>query len=434
MKIEIYDESRPNGRHKIITIDMAVKKYTDPKLYIPKINGKPTVAPGKHWYVWFRWTYSDGSRQKFKYSKKINFLKTVQERKAAGEALKKGLAVALDRGWVPGNKKQEETSDPKKIDRGNIKTLASAMEFAMEIKRRSGKKETTLHGYEFHMNKFLEWAKNNGFYGMDVRNFTLDHFYQFHDYLRFEYVKEDTKEPLSGSSVNNFKRSISALFSTMKNERLIDSNFIKDIPAVDSEPVNNKPFTVDQILEIKEYLAKHDPYLIHFISFMLYPLLRPREICRLRVRDINTTNWFFSVETKTSSISYRRIIDKIKPTLAALNIEGKPGSFHIFTNENEPKDWSSAKLKSRYDHFGERFRVVKKALGYGREYGLYSCRHTAILDLYYSLQKRKMNEQEILFKLMPITQHKSIAGLKNYLRNLKMIMPADHSDIYTIDF
>ena len=62
------------------------------------------------------------------------------------------------------------------------------------------------------------------------------------DWLRFDYV-QDNGEPLSGGSVNNHKASLSALFTTMKNERLIDINFIKDIPKVDSEVVNNKAFT-----------------------------------------------------------------------------------------------------------------------------------------------------------------------------------------------
>jgi len=106
----------------------------------------------------------------------------------------------------------------------------------------------------------------------------------------------------------------------------------------------------------------------------------------------------------------------------------------LFTNKNIPRNWDEATLKSKVDYFGKRFGKVKKALGYGREYGLYSFRHTAILDLYNSLVDEGMSEQEILFKLMPITQHKSIAGLKNYLRNHKKSLPKDHSDIYTIDF
>jgi hypothetical protein len=35
---------------------------------------------------------------------------------------------------------------------------------------------------------------------------------------------------------------------------------------------------------------------------------------------------------------------------------------------------------------------------------------------------------------MPITGHKSEAGLKNYLRNIKIALPPDHSEIYSLEF
>jgi len=167
---------------------------------------------------------------------------------------------------------------------------------------------------------------------------------------------------------------------------------------------------------------------------MLYTILRPREICRLRVKDLHREQSFLSVETKTDESSHRRIIEKLKPTLDAMQLDKSPGEYHIFSNMNRPRDWSEVDLKSRVDHFGERFRKIKTEMGFGREYSLYSFRHTAIMDLFHSLQRSGMGEQEILFKLMPITQHKSVAGIKNYLRQHKKSIPPDHSDIYTLEF
>jgi integrase len=321
------------------------------------------------------------------------------------------------------------------------------MHYAFQIKKNAKRSAPTLVGYEFHMNRFLQWCKQQGKLGLNITEFTIDHFYEFHDWLRFEYVmeattktskskkkKKNTGEPLSGTSVNNHKRSLSALFTTLKNERFIATNFIKDIPMVDEEPVNNKAFSLEDLNIIKTELLKSDPYLIHYISFILYPLLRPREVCRLKVKDINTDKWFLSVQTKTEILSFRRIITKMKPTIEALQLHKYPGDFEVFSNIDRPKDWSDATLKSRVDTLGKRFRTVKNKLGYGREYGLYSFRHTAIMDLYNSLVKEGMGEQEILFKLMPITTHKSVSGIKSYLRRHQQSIPADHSHIFTLEF
>lgn len=411
-----------------IEVRMQKKRYSNPVLFVPKVNGKPSVAPGKAWYVSFYWrTDPNGALdKKFTFNKGINRYKTVRERKMAGINLRDGYAEALHRGWNP-------CPNSKKITIQKPTTLGDSLKKAYEIKKKT-KKGPTVEGYDFHLTRFLDWAKKNGYIGMEANRFEVDHFYEFMDWLRFDYVNEKTKEPLSGSSVNNHKASLSALFTQMKKERLVSTNVIKDVPKVDEEPINNKPFTIEEIKAIKKELEKNDPYLMYFITFLLYPILRPREVCRLRICDINTKNWMLTVETKTEALSHRRIIEKMKPTIEAMDLKGFPGKFQLFSNIDKPKDWSERKLKGRANYFGARFKKIKDKMGFGREYGLYSFRHTAILDLYNSMVSRGMGEQEILFKLMPITHHKSVAGIKNYLRQHAKSIPPDHSDIYTIDF
>jgi len=441
MEIEVILTEGPREGPRNFKVIVKERLYSDPKLFIPKENGKPVIAPGRPWYVYFYWR-SEGKQldKKFRYKKGINKQKTVKARKELGKALVKAYQEALDRDWNP-----ETKSVPKKqSSRSDFMSLEKAMHYAFQIKKTAKKSAPTLNGYEFHMNRFLDWCKSQGYLGMDIKEFTVDQFYEFHDWLRFEYLMEPTKkgakgkkaegEPLSGTSVNNHKRSLSALFTTLKNERFIPVNFIRDIPMVDEDPVNNKAFTIEELNRIHEDLKTSDPYLIHFISFILYPLLRPREICRLKVRDLNTEKGFLSVETKTEALSFRRIISKMKPTIDAMELHKYPGDYELFSNLDKPKDWSDTSLTSRVDHFGKRFRTVKTRLGFGREYGLYSCRHTAIMDLYNSKVAEGLGEQEIIFQLMPLTTHKSVAGIKKYLRRHQQSIPADHSHIYTIDF
>lgn len=427
MKNENHPRNNPINFNEI----MGKKRYSTPKLFIPRVNGRPTVATGKTWYVAFYWrTDPNGPLdKKFTFYRGINRLKTAKERRKAGKALAKAYELALERGWNPETKKVEV--EKKRFEK--VMTVENALKHALELKSRN-KKNTTTIGYEFHLNRFLEWAKTKGYLGMEVKKFNIDHFYEFLDWIRFEYINDKTGQPLSGTSVNNHKRSLSSLFTTLKNERIVSQNFLRGIPNVDEDPLNNKAFTIDELQRIKKVLQMEDPYLIHFISFMIYPLLRPREICRLKVKDLNTDQWILSVETKTEKSSLRRIIERIRPTIESMNIANAPGDYHLFSYHNKPAPWEGVSLKTKVDHFGKRFRDIKNRMGFGREYGLYSFRHTAIMDLYHSMQRDGMGEQEILFKLMPITQHKSVAGIKNYLRNHRKSIPPDHSAIYTIDF
>jgi len=415
--------------HSSIEIFVAKKRYSQPKLFIPKVDGKPSVASGDYWYVYFWWRKDpEGPLDKqFRFKRNLNYLKTVKERKSAGKILADAYHDALKKNWNPETKSLAGSSKRKEIT-----SLKDALQYAFDIKKKS-KSQPTIDGYKFHLDRFNEWANKYGLSGLDVKNFSIDHFYEFWDWLRFEYVQEN-KQPLSGTSINNHKRSLSALFSTMKNERLINDNFIIGIPLEDEDPVNNKAFTPEELLEIKKALQQDDPYLIPIVQLIFYAILRPREVLRLRINDLNTEDWILSVKTKTESRSRRRIIEKIKPTIQYLNLKGKPGHFHVFTYWNEPGVWEPKKLKSKIDTMSRRFSEVKTKLGFGREYGLYSIRHTAIMDLYQSYLDDGLAEHEIYPKLMGHTGHKSVDGVKKYLRQYSYALPPDHSEVYSIDF
>ena len=422
-------QNTPRNEPIFIEISMAKKRYSEPKLYIPKVDGKTTLDKDKPWQVYFYWRsdLNGPLDKKFTYRKGINRFSKIKERKAVGIALRNAYSLALSRGWIPGTK-----GIPQENSLTKTFTTVSAIDHAMQLKKRT-KKQSTIDGYRFFADSFKQWLTDNNLAGMPINKFNADHFQKFRMYLRDDYKKKDGK-PLSGKSINNYLRSISSLFSTLKKELIIKENVFKGHEKVEEVPVNNKAFTVSEIEDIKKLLIKKDPYLATFIAFIIYPLLRPREICRLKVGDIDLDNNVFSVETKTDALSFRRIIKKMKPLIDAMELEKHPKDYFLFSDLDKPKPWEDVKMKSRVDHFGRRFRKIKKEMGFGREYGLYSFRHSAIMDLYNSLLKQGLTEQEIYFKLMPITQHKSISGLKNYLRNHKRAIPKDHSDIFTIDF
>ncbi|MUP44915.1 site-specific integrase [Gramella sp. BOM4] len=418
-----------NG-HDTVEIFVAKKRYSDPKLFIPRRYGKPVVGPGDYWYIYFYWRSDpEGPLDTpFKFKNNINYLKTAKERKAAGKIMCAQYKKALEMNWNP-----ETKTVGNRNRRKEIVTLKDGLQYAFDIKKK-GKKQPTIDGYKFHLDRFMAWSDKHGYSGMNVKHFSIDHFYEFWDWIRFEYV-QDEKKPLSGTSINNHKRSISALFTTMKKERLIKDNFIIGVPLEDEDPVNNKAFSRQQLIDIKEQLEKNDPYLIPILQFILYPILRPREVFTLQISDLNTEDWLLTVETKTERLSKRRIIDKLKPTIQDLHLKGKPGHYHVFTYENKPGVWNPKKLKSKVDHFGRRFaEAAKEPLGMGREYGLYSARHTAIMDLYYTMVNSGMAEYDIYIQLMQYTLHKTIDGVKKYIRQHQDVLPPDHSDLYSIDF
>lgn len=194
--------------------------------------------------------------------------------------------------------------------------------------------------YEHRLDAFFTWTDLNHKSGLLLEKFTLQDFYSYMDYLELEYKNKRTGKGLSNTSIGNTKRVISSLFTELKNRRLIQHNFIKDIPTIKSKPIKNRPFTYNELQDIKKYLVVHD-----------------REICRLKIEDLNTRDWIIEVETKTENRSYSRIIQKMRPAIEAMKIEGLPGGYSLFTPENKPGIWETSREDSRVTYFSrQRFK------------------------------------------------------------------------------
>ncbi len=424
-------QSEPINEPIRIEIVLAKVKYSTPKLYAPKVlkNGKKVhaIVPGKRWYVYFYWLNPETNRKDIKIMiyKGLNRLDSLQERKSAASALIDAVKLALYQNWVPKQVRGLEYKNEKTY------SVGEALDYAYKLKVNSIS-EATAQDYSTRKEFFKSYLIQNGQQYIDIRQYGLNDFYRFLDWLQLEY-KKPNGTTLSNTSIDNYKRSISALFTVLLHKRIIDHNFINDIPKLKSKPVKNKPFTKNEFTKVLKQIKKDDPYLINVIGLMVFALLRPREIIRLKVGDINTENWILGVERKNQSIGYSRVIEKLKPLLKEMNLDQEPKDHHLITKFDKPAVWETNKLSSKVNYFSRRFRKILKKLKFDPTYNLYSVRHTAILDLYSSLLNRGFNEQEIIFKLMPITGHKSQAGLKNYLRDIQAFIPADHSEIYTLE-
>jgi len=75
---------------------------------------------------------------------------------------------------------------------------------------------------------------------------------------------------------------------------------------------------------------------------------------------------------------------------------------------------------------GKQFAVVKDALGFGNEYGIYSFRHTYTAKLYTELRKN-MSPFETKSKMLLITGHSTMTALEKYLRDIDAELPEDYS-------
>lgn len=165
----------------------------------------------------------------------------------------------------------------------------------------------------------------------------------------------------------------------------------------------------------------------------LYLFCANRKLSGFALRISIWKQGFLYADTKGDTQAIKKMIDPICRMFAEKNLAAFPKEAHIFTNTGEIEIWE-AKEKSKVDHFGNRFKKVKRALGFGKDYGLYSFRHSAALDLYFSYVRKGFNDHESVLKVMPIIGHQDPETTRNYLRDIGGMIPKDYTDLYTLDF
>ncbi|TYB78204.1 tyrosine-type recombinase/integrase [Bizionia myxarmorum] len=418
--------------------DLHLKKnFSAPKIY--SANGDLT----KRWYIYF--SYRDPNSGKLKRQTPVyanaNKYKTKEDRLSVLVTYRKALIKLLKKGYSPysDNKavysslneniktasskaKQEPiTLKTKVVERENtapveVSSMPYQEAFAFGLKQKEKLiNDTTRRSFENRLKNFIKWVeethpKIEGIHEIDKK--VVSGFLS------------DTLERTSPRNRNNFRTDLGSIMQVLFDNDIIQTNIIKQIPVLKAIPKRNKTYTQDKQEEIFEYLEKEDTNLLLFIKFISYNFLRPIEVCRLKVGDIDLKNKTIKFQAKNSPMKTKIIPDLLIKELPDLSKLKKRDS--LFTPDAIGAEWDTD-LENKRNYYSKRFkRVVKDHFGLSSDYGLYSFRHTYITKLYRHLVKES-SPFEAKSKLMLITGHTSMSALEKYLRDIDAELPEDYS-------
>ena len=224
---------------------------------------------------------------------------------------------------------------------------------------------------------------------------------------------------------NNTRTDISSLFQTLVDNEIIQENFVKKINVLKAIPERNKTYTNTEQKEIFSYLKNNDFILYLFVQFVSYNYLRPIEVCRLKVGDLDLKDKKIYVRAKNKPVKIKIIPDILinqLPDLSSLDKEN-----FLFTPKKIGGDWETKETNKR-DFYTKQFKKVKDHFGLGKDYGLYSFRHTFITKLYKEMAKTA-TPFEVKSKLKLITGHSTMNALELYLRDIDAVLPEDYSKL-----
>lgn len=428
--------------------DLPMKtNYSEPKIFTGKVDvskwnklsrQEQNEAISKDWYVYYSFRHPETGKlvrqtnikfeaNRYKTAKdRFEYLKNIQFKVSI--LLKKGYNPFLDNAELtnkyygrvnPVNTSTEVITEkeiiPEQVSVAVKKeqTIRDAFEFGLKNKINVLGK-ASYNNYQGRIKRFLAWLDNNEIKsssGISTLNKKI-----LNEYLNF--ILETSR----ATNRNNTRADLSSLIQVLVDNELMSINFVKSISILKATPERNKTYSVKQESDILNYLKVNDPILLLYTQFIIYNLLRPIEVNRLKIDDLDIEGKKLFVKAKNKAVKVKIIPQKIIDLLPDFSQMNK--NHYLFTPTRIGGEWE-AEENNRRDYFSKRFKVVKDHFGLNDDYGLYSFRHTSITNLYKEFIKT-LTPNETKSKLMEITGHQTMQALEKYLRDIDAALPEDY--------
>lgn len=400
-----------------VLIKLAYEKSYDSKL--KKQYSEPAIEDfggdlAKKWYVYFSFRNPDSGklvRQTPIYTG-LHMHKTKKDRMAAAIVLRNTLSRILKDGLY-----NPFTDDDLPIDEARKLTVREALGFVLAVKK--NEYTTGYADFKSRITRFVEYLEKNGF---------RDRFITRVNRIVVINYLNTVSEKTSGRNRNNTRTAISTFYTVLVDNFIVPTNFIDEIKKVKSKPERNKSFTAKQEKEILDMLLETETgrRVWLYVKFVSWGLLRPIEVNRLTIEDIDRQDRTMSLKAKNQAVKIKRVPDVLLEELPSLVHCGKKD--FLFGRDALGQPWDANEV-SRRDYYSELFRdLVKVPFGLGKEYGYYSFRHTYIARVLTNLLKQ-YSYYEAESKAMLITGHTSTKAFRMYLREIDAQLPDDFSHL-----
>lgn len=271
--------------------------------------------------------------------------------------------------------------------------------------------------YRDAVQPFIKWLAKvgldevmPGFLDNNIMNSFVDHLLQ---------------SGVSNRTVNNYMSHLRTFFRWCKKHyRHAVGEFTLDYDKLPSSSESHVAYTDQEARQISDYLKSRDKDTWLFTKFIVYPFLRVNEVIGVKVGDIDIENKKLLLTAETGKASRREF--KPLPSifiddLLEAGVMNYPKDYYVFTKSGVP-----GPIKTTNEKYRERFKKVKKHLGFSSKHTMYGLRHTFVCQL--------IRNGMPALELMKYTGHTTLSSFEKYLRSILSGEAADISDKYSVRF
>jgi len=226
-------------------------------------------------------------------------------------------------------------------------------------------RERTNRTYNTFVNNLIEWINKKHLTHLSIDSFNFQYTLMYSDYLKGE-------KKLSNRSHNNNIEGLKTLFNDLVEREYIMKNPFKKVKPLPEEQRNVYAYNEFELKTLKEYCSKNDEKLWLVCQFIFYCAIRPAEIVKLRIRDIDVFRGKINIPAEVSKNKKQSLVSMpraFQEQLLNLNLHQIDQEYYLFSKKLLPGNFLIAPTR-----LAERFKKVANKLGLKRR--LYDLKHT----------------------------------------------------------
>lgn len=202
-------------------------------------------------------------------------------------------------------------------------TIIEAMELVLKLKSVSAERRT-IDTYKSRVTIFKKWIYRESLHQTYICEFTKK--------MAIHYMDSIRLQGLSNRTYNGYLTDMRTFFNALVERELIAKNPFKEIKMLKLSDKLRNSFTTAQIAQLTDYLSQHNKAFLAVCYYCYYAILRPVEICRLKVSDLNFETKTIQVRSEVSKNDKHNTIPMMQDLydlLLQLQIDKAPKNYYL---------------------------------------------------------------------------------------------------------
>lgn len=283
--------------------------------YIP-----PRIVKGAVWYlVWYTWDLITNDYVRHRRTFQLNRIPNKRDRLRRAKILKQEISYKLERGLPV-------LEDPNKP------LYSTSVQDALEKAARQkceGARPATQRTFKNQSEILIRYLQRIGQHNMPVSMWDKGCALAFLD---------EVATNVSGRTYNNYVNVFRILFNYLLERKYIQTNPFVGIPKAKEDRKRRKCFSGQDAMVVAAEARNTDPPLYLGILLQYHCFIRPTELARLRVQDIDLIDGLIRLDgdqTKNRRSDIVTIPDVIIPSVRDY-LKGIPGKWRLFGHGGKP--------------------------------------------------------------------------------------------------